>query len=164
MAEHNNLVEVEALEAFTVTRSFGQFHGDPNGLKGPGCRVPADALDDLLRRGKVRLPDYIPQLDGDEDGETGGSTGEDSLISDGEFAVLEKGGGFYEISGPGLDEPEKVRGKPALAERLGELKAALAERLAQVMGDDGQPLDPPAGDLEADIANPAGLDEAPTSE
>lgn len=147
-----NLVEVEALEAFTVTRSYGQFHGDPNGLKGPGCRVPTDALEDLLRRGKVRTPDYIPQLDGDDDGETGGSSGEDSLTSDGEFAVLKKGGGFYEISGPGLAEPEKVRGKTALAEKLGELKTALAEKLG-------------AGPDEVGVTSvdPATIDEAPTS-
>lgn len=77
-----DLVVVEALEAFTVTREYGQFHGDPDSERNCICKVPSDAVDELVAAGKASLPDAVdvdakpnlPQLDHDGDGNPGGST------------------------------------------------------------------------------------------
>lgn len=50
-----NLVTVEALAAFTVTRPYGQFHGDPLSQRNRICKVPADDVADLADRGLIRL-------------------------------------------------------------------------------------------------------------
>jgi hypothetical protein len=51
-----NLVQVTAVEAFTVTTKHGQFHGDPDNrsdkVKHP--MVPALAVDDLIAQGKAK--------------------------------------------------------------------------------------------------------------
>lgn len=57
MADTPDLVAVEALEAFTVTRPYGQFHGDPASKRNKDCMVPRDAVEDLVARGKVRIAD-----------------------------------------------------------------------------------------------------------
>lgn len=48
------LVEVEAIEAFTVTRPYGQFHGDPASERNRVVSVPEDALDGLVALGKAK--------------------------------------------------------------------------------------------------------------
>lgn len=70
------LVKVEALAAFTLTTTIGQFHGDPNSHleRGRFPSVPADRVDDLVKSGRVKkLDDDLSQLDHDGDGEPGGS-------------------------------------------------------------------------------------------
>lgn len=135
------LVKVKALVAFTETTKFGQFHGDPNGLteeaKNPS--VPDFVVDRLVARGWVSAD----PLDHDGDGAKGGSRkgaastaakgkakkgdgakGGDAFTA-GAFAIAAAGGiGMYEITGPGLDAPEKVKGKAKAQARLDALNAA----------------------------------------
>lgn len=73
------------------------------------------------------------------------------------FALVEAGSnGYYEITGPGLDEPEKVRGKQKAEDRLAELRAAEAEKAAAI-----QPPSQPAI-LTAEVP-PAAAPGAPVS-
>jgi len=52
-----DLVEVNVIEAFTVTRPYGQFHGDPDSENNSVVRVPSDAVEDLAARGKIKPPE-----------------------------------------------------------------------------------------------------------
>lgn len=74
-------VKVEALRAFTLTTSEGQFHADPNSHleNGQFVSVPASRVERLLDLGWAKLaePD-LPQLDHDGDGEPGGSVAPDA--------------------------------------------------------------------------------------
>lgn len=64
---------VEAIEAFTLTTGFGQFHGDPASERNKVCKVPAEKLDELIRMRKVKPYTDKPQLDHDHNGKAGGS-------------------------------------------------------------------------------------------
>lgn len=118
MADKPELVKVEALEAFTITRPYGQFHGDPDSEDNRLCKVPVDALNDLLNRGKVAL---IEASKGTGPADNSEQVKEGAGAS--EFTSRHVGGGWYEISGPGLDEPEKAQGKDEAAARIAELEA-----------------------------------------
>lgn len=81
---------------------------------------------ETLAEGTVVLQGQ-PSDDTDAAGEQSGAAG---------FTMTEAGGnGYYEITGPGLDEPLKVRGKAAAEAKLAELRG-----------------DPPAGTAETDEA------------
>lgn len=49
------LVRVKALQAFTITRSYGQFHGDPDNRSDKAKKplVPEDAVAELIRTKKA---------------------------------------------------------------------------------------------------------------
>jgi hypothetical protein len=58
-----DLVKVKALAAFTVSRPYGHFHGDPASESNAVVDVPADALnarEDLLGRNKVEVVAEAP--------------------------------------------------------------------------------------------------------
>lgn len=126
MAERSpDLVKVEALAAFTLTRPYGQFHGDPESERNRFCKVPSDAVGELLRLGNIVPPkgwdepedegDDLSQLDHDGDGEPGGS------ISGGqgdEITELRKR--YKEVTGRGVFngwDAETLRAKIAEAEK-----------------------------------------------
>lgn len=64
----------------------------------------------------------LPQLDHD-----GGSLPDDSFVFHSEFIMKHVGGGWYEISGPGLEEPVKVQGRVDAEARYDEIVAEAGE-------------------------------------
>lgn len=89
----------------------------------------------------------IPQFDHDSNGEPGGSTVHEPPVLKGKnkaqlLAVAEDEG--VEIA-EGLTNAQIVEA------------IELKRKAAPLIGEDGQPVDLPAGDLEQDLANPAGI-------
>lgn len=59
--------------------------------------------------------------------QAGGEAAAASILQTDGFELTEAGSnGYYQITGPGLEEPEKVRGKANAEARLAELRAAAA--------------------------------------
>ncbi|KPL67414.1 hypothetical protein SZ64_04415 [Erythrobacter sp. SG61-1L] len=159
---------VEALEAFTVTSPYGQFHGDPDSPKEESRfpKVPVDALDELFRAKKAKPTTDKPQLDHDGDGKAGGSKPKAKRAA--KPAKAEKPASPLAAARKAY---HAMFGKnPGPRWSVEQIEAKMAEAdLAQVLGEDGEPLEIPEGDLAHDLANPSsigvGADDAPpTSE
>lgn len=107
-------IRVKALGDFTVfTAGYGCTHGDPNSddeaVRFP--EVPVSHIESLIERGKIEAPE--------------GGADEAPLAGDeAAFTMKYVPVGKYEITGPGLDEPEVVKGKDAAQARLDELNAS----------------------------------------
>lgn len=77
---------------------------------------------------------HLPQLDHDGDGAPGGDTGDDvALYSTDGFTLTDLGGGWWTITGPGLEQPVKVRTK-AKAEEVFNRMVADAAGVAADLG------------------------------
>lgn len=144
-----NLVAVTALAAFTKTTPHGQFHGDPDSKRNARPEVPDYVVDELVA---ARLISTDPLDHDGVDGKGGSEKGARSTrargarkakakasagepLREGDFEAKHIGFGKYEITGPGLDEPEKVKGKDKAQARLAELEAAHAETAADSPAD-----------------------------
>jgi len=82
---------------------------------GESHAVPDDQVADFIADETIVDPNPPKRRKAPEDGEGGG---------DPAFASKHVGGGRFEITGPGLAEPERVQGKEAAEARLAELEAA----------------------------------------
>lgn len=68
------------------------------------------------------IAERVDPLDRDGNGAAGGSSGADELVSEiNGFALWRVGGGWYRITGPGIEEPVKAKGKAAAEEKFGEI-------------------------------------------
>lgn len=89
------------------------------------------------------------------------------LPDDFALSLIESGKAEAVADDPADFVPERVPENDILDTMVGIMTTPLSETAllgdlaAPVLGDDGEPLNPPAGDIAADIANPAVIDAAP---
>lgn len=111
------MIKCKALEDFTeFVDGLGQIHGDPNNSdeRVSHPEVPASRVAGLVERGKIELPAVLHHDEGDQETAS--------------FTMKHVGAGIWAISGPGLDEPEKVKGKHAAEARMAELTDAAKDQ------------------------------------
>lgn len=123
-----DMIKCKALDHFTeFVDGLGQVHGDPNNSDERVSHplVPAHIVDGLIERGKIEV------LGDGAEFSAPISSGEDLVT----FAMEHVGGGRFSITGPGLVEPEIVKGKDKAQARVDELKAA-----ALPVADDAAPV------------------------
>lgn len=116
----------------TVLATFTQFvpgqgmvHGNPDADDAKTVQVPEEAVAGLVAEGKIKAPD------GFEVAVAPGATSP--------FTFKMTRPGRWEITGPGLEQPEVVQGKKAVAEkRVAELEAAMVSAGA---GEGAPPVD-----------------------
>lgn len=145
-----NLIRCQALRAFTqFVPGHGQVHGDPDNqdeaVQFP--MVPESYVNHLAGEGKIQHPE--PSLeDWAEAMNAGGDvdTVEPRALADGEtlpaaplFTVTHVSGPNFDVFGPGMDAPERIKGKAAAEARAAELEAAMS-----------QPIDAPTPEGEGD--------------
>lgn len=97
---------------------------DAKALRGYTLHTPRGFV--IFNEGKVteRIPDeYRARLEAEHVIGQDGEEADNGAAQAGAFTLTDHKFGNYEITGPGLDEPEKVRGKAAAEARLAELEA-----------------------------------------
>lgn len=122
-----NLIRCQALRAFTqFVPGFGQVHGDPDNqeeaVQFP--MVPESHVQFLANEGKIEAPECLdaePEVEKELEPRT---------VADGEtltaaplFTVTHVSGPNFDVFGPGMDAPERVKGKAAAEELAARLEA-----------------------------------------
>lgn len=155
-----SIITCTALRFFVdFVPDYGQVYGDPNSddedVRFP--KVPASVIPTLVEAGKIEAPE--PTLDqmcaeiADaienavvDPGATEDATLEPRDLADGEtltaaplFTVTHVVGPNFDVFGPGMNAPERVKGKAAAEARAAELEAAMS-----------QPIDAPTPEGEDD--------------
>lgn len=117
--------------------NFGQVYGDPNSddedARHP--RVPECAVQRLVDAGQIEAPE--PTLAAMCDAILADNAElaiEPRALADGEtltaaplFTVTHVSGPNFDVFGPGMDAPERIKGKAVAKARAAELEAAMAE-------------------------------------
>lgn len=86
-----------------------------------GADGEASNVDQAEREAAVRPED---PLDHDRNGRAGGDTSDDVVVAQANgFTLTDLGGGYYTVAGPGLADPEKIRGKATAEARFAALSA-----------------------------------------
>lgn len=125
--------------------NFGQVYGDPNSddeaARFP--EVPKCAIERMVLAGQIEAPEptleemcaaIADAIDGAELEPRDLAEGE-TLTAAPLFTVTHVVGPNFDVFGPGMDAPERVKGKAAAEARAAELEAAMSA-----------PIDAPAGD------------------
>lgn len=135
---------------------FGQVYGDPNSddkaARNPN--VPECAVQRMVEAGQIAAPE--PTLDQlcaaiAASGETitidaRDVANDETLASAPLFTVTHVSGPNFDVFGPGMDAPERIKGKAAAEARAAELEAAMST-----------PIDAPAGEDETATEDAAPL-------
>lgn len=122
-----NLITCKALAFFLVlVPDFGQIHGDPNSddeaTRFP--KIPDHAIPKMVAAGQIEAPEWLnaePEVEKEL---------EPRAVADGEtlaaaplFTVTHVSGPNFDVFGPGMDAPERVKGKAAAEELAARLEA-----------------------------------------
>lgn len=136
------LIRCKALRAFTqFVPGHGQVHGDPDNQdeRVSFPEVPESYVQFLVDEGKVEAPSAtVADLVGaiaaaaqdalaDGDIQSRVLSEDEVLVAGSMFSAKHVGGGKFQITGPGLNEPIEMKGKAAAEARAAELEAAMAK-------------------------------------
>lgn len=126
-----NTVNRKALKAFThFVPGYGQVHGNPEADDAKVVKVPVGSVDQLVAEGKIGEEDMKPAK-----AVTRAAPAAAKPQGDGDFAATYTPVGKYEITGPGLSEPEIFKGNKAGAEaRIAELRQAALDAAGEGAG------------------------------
>ncbi|MGQ2942923.1 MAG: hypothetical protein ACT6Q7_02860 [Blastomonas fulva] len=135
-----NIITCTALRFFVdFVPDYGQVYGDPNSddadVRHP--KIPASVIPTLVEAGKIEAPE--PTLDemcaeiADAINSADAEPIEPRDLDEGEtltaaplFTVTHVTGPNFDVFGPGMDAPERVKGKDAANARAAELEAAMS--------------------------------------
>jgi hypothetical protein len=114
-------IKCVALAVFTrFVEGYGQVHGDPESSLDEAVNplVPVGSVASFVRDGLVSCDGFV----------SGEPEPNEDPAPTANFVAKHVGAGAFDITGPGLDEPERVKGTTVAEVRVAELETAFAQQ------------------------------------